>query len=73
MKRTAYIPIQHEDDYCRYDTPLFVGKFSYYHNQERMVQGKLYTSDEKYFDVHQEIVPVANPRQGNRTYICCLK
>lgn len=34
-----------------------------------MVQGKLYASDEKYFDVHQEIVPIANPRQGRRTYI----
>ncbi len=63
MQRATYIPIQQDnDDYWTEDTPLFVGKFSSYHNEERMVQGKLAISDERYFDVCSEIVPIANPR-----------
>src|SRR5512135_538543 len=69
MKRNIYIPIQHNDDYWMHDTPLFVGRFPYYRNEERMVQGKLYTSDERYEDVHPDIVPIANPDRGNRTYV----
>ena len=69
MKRTAYIPIQHDADDWTYDTPLFVGKFPYYRNEERMVQGKLNVSSERYSRVHQEIVPIASPDKGNRTYI----
>jgi hypothetical protein len=69
MERTAYIPGKHEDDYWSYDTPLFVGKFPYYRNEPRMVQGKVHVSEERYFDVNLEIVPISNPRKGQRVYI----
>ncbi len=51
MDRTAYFPITHDDDYWQHDTPLFVGKFPYYRNEPRMVQGKLYVSEERYWPV----------------------
>jgi hypothetical protein len=43
--------------------------FRYYHSEPRKVWGKIHVSNEQYFDVHQEIVPVANPRKGNRASV----
>lgn len=68
MKKTAYIPIQHEDDYWMFDTPLFAGKFSYYHNEERMVQGKAYMTEERYSWGYNEIVPLSK-KTGVRYYV----
>src|SRR5712692_5405605 len=69
MNRTVYIQPQHNDDFWTHDAPLFVGTFPYYRNEPRPVRGKIHVSDEQYVDVNREIVPIANPRRGNRTYV----
>lgn len=70
MERTAYIPITHDDDdHWQHDTPLFVGTFSYYRMEPRMVQGKIHLSEETYVDVSREIVPIRQTRRGQRVYI----
>ncbi len=58
-----------EDDYWTHDIPLFDGVFRYYHNTPRPVRGKIHLSVERYFDADREIVPIANVRSGNRTYV----
>ncbi len=69
MNRTAYIPVTHEDDdYWTHDIPLFVGKFPYYRNDPRMVQGKIHTAEESYFGAASEIVPLKN-RKGTCIYV----
>lgn len=69
MDFTNYLPVAHDDDYWTHDIPLFVGKFRYYRNKPRMVQGRVHVADEQYVDVNQEIVPIARPDKGSRTYI----
>ena len=58
-----------QDDFWTHDTPLFEGSFRFYRNKPQPVRGKIHLSDEQYFDVNREIVPIANPRRGNRTYV----
>ena len=69
MDRTAYIPVQHDDGYYTQDTPLFVGKFPYYRMEPRMVQGKLYLSQETYdHSFVNDIIPSTSKR-GTRHYV----
>jgi hypothetical protein len=72
MNRTAYIPVTHDDDdYWTHDIQLFVGKFPYYQNDTRMVQGKIHLSDEKFRYREHEIIPL-NMKPGEtcrRTYV----
>lgn len=71
MNRTVYIPVTHEDDYWTHDTPLFIGKFPYYRNDPRMVQGRVHVSDEKFWYEKHEIIPLNMKRgeTGKRTYV----
>jgi hypothetical protein len=69
MDRTAYFSVEHNDGYYTQDAPLFVGKFPHYQNEPRMIQGKLYVSDERYYtSLVSEIVPLQR-REGNQYYV----
>jgi len=68
MNFAAYIPIAHEDDYWTQDIPLLVGKFPYYHNQPRMVQGRIHLSKEHYRAGYHEIIPLSE-KAGVRQYV----
>ncbi len=57
-----------EDDFWTHDTPLFHGSFRYYKNISQPVRGKIHVSNEGYYNVKHEIVPIATPK-GERTYI----
>ncbi len=63
------LPTPIRDDFWTHETPLFQGSFRYYHNTLRPVRGKIHVSEERYVDVDAEIIPIANPRQGTRTYV----
>jgi hypothetical protein len=69
VKQTEYIPIKHEDDYWTHDIPLFTGRFPYYRNEPRMVQGKIHLSQEQiYTRIVREIVPL-KAEKGIRSYV----
>jgi len=68
MNFATYIPIAHEDDYWTQDIPLFVGKFPYYRNQPRMVQGRIHLSEERYRAGYNEIIPLSE-KTGARQYV----
>ncbi len=71
MTHAVYTPITHDDDYWTHDTPLFVGRFPYYRNDPRMVQGRIHVSDEKFSYDKFEIIPL-NMKPGTtekRTYV----
>src|SRR6266567_685500 len=68
MNFATYIPIAHEDDYWTQDIPLFVGKFPYYRNQPRMVQGRIHLSEERYRAGYNEIIPLSE-KTGVRQYV----
>jgi hypothetical protein len=69
MTQAEYIPIQHKDDYWTHDTPLFTGRFPYYRNEPRMVQGKIHLSKEQiYTRIVSEIVPLKSEK-GVRNYV----
>lgn len=69
VKQTEYIPINHQDDYWTHDIPLFIGRFPYYRNDPRMVQGKIHLSEEQiYTRIVREIVPLQKER-GIRSYV----
>ncbi len=71
MNLAEYIPVPHNDDFWIHDTPLFVGKFPYYHNEPRMVQTRIHLSDEKFWYEKHEIIPLKmKPGDtGKRTYV----
>ncbi len=69
MNNAVYIPVQHEDVYWTHDIPLFVGSFSYYRYERRMVQGRIHLAGERYFDVNQEIIPINQTHTGKRVYV----
>ncbi|SRR6266702_6655347 len=68
MNRTVYILVEHKDDYWTHDIPLFVGKFPYYRNDPRMVQGKIHVSEERYSRGYKEIFPLSET-PGTRQYV----
>lgn len=71
MNFAEYIPTTHNDDFWTHDIPLFVGRFPYYHNKPRMVQGRIHVSDEKFCYDKYEIIPLQmKPGEtGKRTYV----
>jgi len=69
MNNAVYIPVKHDDDYWMHDTPLFIGKFPYYRNEPRMVQGKLFVSEEHFYNrLVSEIIPLSS-KEGKRQYV----
>src|SRR5260221_7089547 len=58
-----------DDDFWTDDVVLFEGTFRRNGNRPQPVRGKLHVSDEKYFHVNPEIVPISNPGKGQRTYV----
>jgi len=68
MNLATYTPIAHDDDYWTHDIPLFIGKFPYYRNDPRMVQGRIHTAKESYFGAASEIIPLKN-KKGSCIYI----
>ena len=68
MNLATYTPIAHDDDYWTLDIPLFVGRFPYYRNDPRMVQGKIHTVEESYFGAASEIVPLKH-KKGSCIYV----
>jgi hypothetical protein len=68
MNLATYIPIAHNDDYWTSDIPLFAVTIAYYHNNPRMVQGRIHTAEERYFGSASEIVPLKN-RKGTCIYV----
>jgi hypothetical protein len=68
MNLAAYTPITHED-YWTHDIPLCVGKFPYYRNEPRMIQGKIYVSEERFYHtLVSEIIPLSS-KEGTRRYV----
>ena len=57
------------DPFWNQTTELFTGHFAYYRNKPRKVWAKIHTSEEKYYDRHDEIVPLKTPRKGKRIYV----
>jgi len=68
MNFATYIPVTHNDDYWTHDIPLFVGKFPYYRNKPRMVQGRIHLSEERYSAGYNEII-LLSEKAGVRQYV----
>ncbi len=70
MTQAVYTPVTHnDDDYWTHDTPLFVGKFSYYRHDPRMVQGRVHVSEEHFNNSSvNEIIPLST-KKGTRQYV----
>ncbi len=56
------------DDFWTDDVALFEGVFRYYRKKPRPVRGKIHLSQERYFAIDREIVPIKTP-QGTCTYV----
>lgn len=57
------------DDFWTHDAPLFVGQFPYYRNDPRMVQARLYVSEEHFYNsLVSEVIPLSS-KEGKRQYI----
>jgi hypothetical protein len=57
-----------EDDFWTEHTQLFTAQFPSYYTKPQKVWGRFHTSDEKYFSVQHEIIPLTE-KKGTRTYI----
>ena len=57
-----------EDDFWNERLPFFTAQFSTYYQKSQQVHGRVHTSDERYFDTRNEIIPLTQ-RSGHRTYV----
>jgi hypothetical protein len=65
---TAPLPSLDQDPYWNEDTVFFTGTFGYYRNKPQKVWAKFHVSDERYYAIDREIVPIKTPN-GTRTYV----
>src|SRR5919201_6358731 len=56
------------DDFWTHRQALFTGTFRYFRKQPKSVYGRFHMSEERYFDKHDEIVPLSQA-SGRRTYV----
>jgi hypothetical protein len=57
-----------EDEFWTERLPFFTAQFPTYYREPQQVHGRIHASDERYFDVSHEIIPL-NHRHGQRTYV----
>jgi hypothetical protein len=57
-----------EDDYWTEYLQLFTAQFPSYYTKPQHVYGRFHTSEERYFAVQHEIIPLSEKR-GTRTYV----
>lgn len=57
-----------EDDFWTEHIKLFTAQFPTYYTKPQIVHGRFHTSEESYFAVQHEIIPLSE-KKGKRTYV----